>query len=382
MRLPSRARVALQTVFALNALGISVWFPRIPDVKAALDVDLFTLSVCFLMLPMGTFFSFTYAPAILARLGVRRVATVFGAVFILTFILPAFAWNAPSLGAALFLCGLTVAPIEISMNAKASEFERRASRRVMTQCHAMWSFGSMAGAMLGGVFAELEVTFLAQQFILAPPLALAAFVAGRSLEADDPRVAGGSHRMALPHKAILGLCLLPIGALMLEGAMMEWSALFLREEVLISPFFAAVAFALFSVAMGVARLTGDGLAERWGPVSVIRASAILAAVGILIFATSTGLGQALIGALLLGLGAANIYPLTISIAATTAGYSAERNIAALTLTSFTAFLVGPPLIGSLGHWLGLGTTLLLLTPMALYPLLILRKQVLSPAQGV
>ncbi|MEO0911837.1 MAG: MFS transporter [Pseudomonadota bacterium] len=369
----ARSRLTLQLVFALNAIGIALWFPRIPDVKAALSVDLFTLSICFFMLPVGTFLGFLYAPALLARFGGRRIVASFGALFILTFILPALAFSAFTLGAALLICGMAIAPVEVGMNAKASAFEKAHGRRIMTGCHAFWSFGAMAGAMLGGLAGEVSVSFLAQQLILAPPLAAAAFWLGLKLTADGPREASGERRgLALPTKAALGLSLMPIGALLLEGAMMEWSALFLRGDVALSSFTAAVVFAVFSVAMGGARLAGDGLAERFGPQAVLRVSAVLAGIGIVLFALAGGLPLAIFGAGLLGLGCANIYPLTVSLIADIPGQSAERNIAALTLTAFTAFLIGPPLIGVLGSFFGLGTAFLLLTPAALYPILQLR----------
>ncbi|QHQ36361.1 MFS transporter [Algicella marina] len=368
------SRLKLQSVFALNAIGIALWFPRIPDVKAALDVSLLTLSVCFFMLPIGTFIGFTYAPAVLARLGTRRVVALWGAAFILAFILPALAPNAVLLAAALLACGLVIAPVEVGMNAKASNMEKAHGRRVMTRCHAFWSFGSMLGAMLGGFAAEVGLSFLAQQLLLAPPLAAAAWYLGTQLEPEGPRPATPEKRgMALPTRAALGFCLMPIGALLLEGAMMEWSALYLRGEVLLSTVAAAFVFSAFSIGMGTGRLTGDGLAERFGPYTVLNVSAVLAGCGIFLFALADGLPVALFGAVLLGLGCANIYPLTVSLIGDLPGQSAERNIAALTMTAFTAFLIGPPLIGVLGSLLGLGNALLLLTPLGLYPIIQLRR---------
>ncbi len=370
----ARSRMNLQIVFALNAIGISLWFPRIPDVKASLDVSLFTLSICFFMLPVGTFLGFTYAPALLARFGAKRVVTIFGALFILSFVLPAFATSAPLLGAALLLCGMVIAPVEVGMNAKASAFEKTSGKRLITSCHAFWSFGAMGGAMLGGAAAEIGLSFLAQQLILAPILAGFAVWIGLRLEPDVERSTKDTGRgMAFPTKAGLGFCLMPIGALLLEGAMMEWSALFLRGDLLLSAFHAALVFAVFSTAMGCARLLGDSLAERFGPITVLQISAALAGIGVLVFSLSSGLLAAVLGAALLGLGCANIYPLTISLIADLPGQSAERNIAALTLTAFTAFLIGPPLIGLLGSWLGLGMALLILTPAGFYPLFQLRS---------
>ncbi|MEM1266833.1 MAG: hypothetical protein AAGI50_12545 [Pseudomonadota bacterium] len=371
-----RERSALYSAFALNGIGIAVWFPRIPDVKAALDLDLLTLSLCFLMLPTGTLIGFAYAAPLIARVGGRRVVAWCGGAFILAFILPAVAWSAATLAISLFVTGLAIAPIEVGMNAKASAFEASRGRRVMTQCHAMWSFGAMAGALVAGAFADNGVSFLVQQLVLAPPLAAAAIVAGLNLASDRPGVQLATPRFALPSRGLLALAALPIGALLLEGAMMEWSALYLQGEVGLTAGRAAAAFAAFSLAMGVARLLGDSLATAIGPVRVIRASSYLACGGLVAFATAFGPITATAGALLLGLGVANIYPLALSMAATEApSGQVERSIAALTFAAFSAFLIGPPLIGALASIVGLGGALLLLVPLAVYPPTLLKEGV-------
>lgn len=364
----ARGRLLLQVIFSLNAFGIALWFPRIPDVKAALGADLVTLSICFFMLPVGTFIGFSYAPRAFAWLGVRRAVAIWGALFILAFILPALAGNALELGAALLVAGLAIAPVEVGMNAKASNFEKASGRRIMSGCHGFWSFGAMAGALTGGACAQFGISFLVQELIFAPPMALAAFFLGLRLAPEPARShAGESHSIALPHAAILAVCLLPVGALLLEGGMMEWSQLFLQDDLGLSPLTGSMLFAVFSVAMGSSRLSGDWLAERFGPRGVMQISALLAGIGIFVFASAGAAMQAGIGAGLLGLGCANIYPLSVSLVGQLPGESAERNIGALTLTAFTAFLIGPPLIGLLGSAFGLGPALMLLTPLGLYP---------------
>ena len=120
-----RARLfALQMVFALNAIGLAVWFPRIPDVKEALGLDVLTLAFCLFGMPVGTMLGFLSVGRIIRRLGTPGDLRWGGSVFLLSFIGPGLAPNAVTLGLALFLCGLTIATIEVSMNAKASQTER------------------------------------------------------------------------------------------------------------------------------------------------------------------------------------------------------------------------------------------------------------------
>jgi len=367
---PLSATSAVRLVFAANGAALGLWLPRIPDVKTALEVDLFTLSLCFFMLPLGTMLGFGLAQKVIGRLGLRQTCVVVGPLFVLSIFLPAFAPVVPLLALALFLVGLTIASIEVAMNTMAGEYEKQSGRRIMTSCHAFWSFGSMSGALIAGGFAQAGISFPVQQVVTGPALALAAWWVAKGLGPEGPRSTAPSTVFALPTAAIAGLCALPMGSLMLEGAMMEWSALLLREERLLSPFAAALIYAFYAVAMAIARMFGDTLASRFGATQVIAASAMMAGAGIAAFAISATTTTALMSGMLLGLGIANIYPLAMSLAAQAPGVS-ERNIAAVALTAFSAFLIGPPLIGTLGSFWGLSVAFLILTPFGLYPLLML-----------
>ncbi len=177
------------------------------------------------------------------------------------------------------------------------------------------------------------------------------------------------------------MCLVPIGALLIEGAMMEWSALLMREWKGAGPFVTAFTFSVFAVAMAFSRLTGDQLAERFGTRAVILCSGVTMAVGIFGFGLAPGLWMSLPAAALTGAGAGNIYPLTMSIVGQLPGLRPERNVATLALVAFTAFLVGPPLIGGLAHLIGLPWALAVLAPLGLAPLALVVRQQRVPAVG-
>lgn len=371
----------LQMVFALNALGLSAWFPRIPDVKQALGLDVLTLAFCLLAMPVGTMTGFLAVPRLIAAIGTRTTARWGGSAFLLAFVGPALAPDAVTLGLALLLCGLTIATIEVSMNAKASQTERVLGRRIMTRCHAFWSFGTVAGALVAGAFAQAGVGFLGQQLVLAPLFAVASFLFAGQLVADDPAPAPAERRggFALPPRALVLLCLVPLGALLVEGGMMEWSALLLREWKGASPFATAATFSVFAVAMAFARLAGDRLAEAWGPRAVILRSGALMALGIVAFAFAPSLAVAVPAAAAVGAGCGNIYPLTMSMVGRVPGPRPEKNVATLALVAFTAFLIAPPFIGAIAHAIGLPWALALLGPLGVAPLVFLARP--APASG-
>ena len=187
--------------------------------------------------------------------------------------------------------------------------------------------------------------------------------------ADDPAPEAEPERgFALPSAALLLICLVPIGALLIEGAMMEWSALLMREWKGAGPFVTALTFGVFALAMA-------GIAARRRPAGgAVRAAAGDPGLGrwswrsgIVGFGLAPGLWVSIPAAALVGVGCGNIYPLTMSMVGQVPGPRPERNVATLALVAFTAFLIGPPLIGTLAHLVGLPVAMALLAPLGLAP---------------
>ncbi len=362
-RADARGLLAIKLVFALNALTLAAWLPRIPDMKQALALDAGALGLCLLAAPVGIMISFLYAPALIGRRGIRPVMSVAGAIFAILFILPAFAWSAWTLAAALFIVGLSVAPIEIAMNAKASEMERVQKRRIMAQSHGFWSLGSIFGAALGGVTSWLGISFATQQIVFMPVLALAAFCVARATPPDSRHSAEVAPAFALPSKEIAAICVLPLGVMAVEGAMMDWSAVFAREVLSAVAGQDATLFFVFAVAMTATRLSGDRLAARFGPATVIAGSATLAGAGIILLALAPGYAAAVAASVVTGVGVANVYPLAVSAAGGAEGEE-ERNVAAVAFVAFVAILVSPPAIGAAAEYWGLRVAFGTLAPLA------------------
>lgn len=361
--------IRLQGAFFLNAFAIASWLPRIPDVKAALGLDVWSMSLCLMGMPAGTMVGFLFAARVSQAVGLRRTTSAFGALACLALILPAFAPGPVLLTASLSVFGLITAQIEVSMNAKANEMQRTLERRIMSRCHALWSFGAMAGGVVSGGFSEWGIPFAAQQMAVLPVAAALAWTLAEALPDDAPQVPAKRPKpgYARPSAALLVLCLIPISALLIEGAMLDWSVLYLRDEVGIRPLTAAVAFSVFAGAMGLGRLTGDWVTEVMGVSSTMIVSSLAMSAGIAAFVLSPGILTAAPAAALAGFGAANIYPLAMSLAPEVPGSSPEGNVATVALTAFSAFLLGPPLIGFLGDTFSLAVGLGALAPIALMP---------------
>lgn len=358
---------AIRFVFMMEAVTIGAWLPRIPDFKIALAIDDGVLGIILAALPAGTMIGFLVAARFAETVGLRSACMITGPGFAFSFILPGVASGPSGLFAALFVCGFIVALIEVAMNTEAGAIEKRAGRRIMSQCHGFWSIGTVVGAALGGLFAQAGVTPGWQFALLNPLFAIIALATAWMLPPDAKRQQDGhtARFFALPGRALFILCLMPVGIMALEGAMMDWSAVFVREILLGEPFDAATAYAVFAAMMAVTRLVGDRLADRFGAARVVLVSSLSAAIGAALFAAAPDLTIALIGAGLAGFGVATVYPLSVSAAAAAPGKSSEANVAAVSFIAFSVFLVGPPLIGGLADLFGLRTAIACLVPGAL-----------------
>jgi len=362
--------IAIFGVFFVESLVLGNWIPRIPEVKAALGLSDSMLGICLLAMPLGSFVGLLVAGRAVERLGLRDACRVTLPLWALLFVLPALARSAPALALALFLGGVSIALVEVAMNTEADVIESALGRRLMSRCHGFWSLGSMAGAILGSLFAHAGVALVTHFAIVLPLCALAGYVLASRLPPDPvstpasapPDVATPLFRLPVP--AIVALCAMPLGIMVVEGAFIDWSAVFMRSVLDASPLVIGSAYAFFAVIMAGVRLSGDRLADRFGDLAVVRASGAAATVGVALFALAPNVPIAYAGAALSGAGVAIVYPLAVSAAARRPGRSSADNVAALTMISFSAFLLGPPLIGFLSDAIGLRMALLVLAPLA------------------
>lgn len=384
---------AIFGVFFFESSVIGQWIPRIPDIKDALNLSDAQLGLALLSMPLGTLVGFSVAGRLIHHIGLRTACRVFLPVWALLFILPALAQNLTQLMLALAISGFAIGIIETAMNTEAARIEKAAGKRLMSRCHGFWSIGTMVGALLGGFIAHQGLGVAIHFLIVMPLIALGGYFVATALPTvlpaahdvvkslDSTPLAtgttdGNSHDgssntpadeaglFRLPGKAILLLCIMPLGIMMVEGAFIDWSAVFMRDVMQASPLLIAVTYSFFSVVMASVRLTGDAISERFGELAVVRASGLAATIGIGLFAMATSTFWVFVAAAIAGAGVAIVFPLAVSAAANRPGRSSADNVAALNMIAFSAFLFAPPLIGFLSDAIGLRLALFALTPIA------------------
>lgn len=363
------ARLAIAVIFFVNGAGFASWVSRIPAVRQALELSDGQLGTALFAIGAGALVAFPLAGRGCAVVGARALTMATTFIFCFALPHPALMGVLSSFAVTLFLLGAASGAMDVAMNALAVEVEARVGKPIMSSLHGMWSAGGLVGAGVGALMARLDVSPAAHLAGTAVALALAAAAVMRWLPRSEPRPQPkGEPRFARPEAAMAGLGGIVFCAFLIEGAMADWSAVFLHDSLGTTAAVAAVGYAVFSLTMMSMRFAGDALVARWGPVSLLRITNALAALALGLALWSAHAGITMVAFALIGLGVATVAPLVFGTAARRAsrrpGHSAGQGIAAMATVGYGGFLLGPPFIGWLAEATSLRTALVLLAVLA------------------
>jgi fucose permease len=350
---PTRARTAVAVVFFINGAVLASWLPHIPDLKARLGISDGGLGLVLLGMAVGAVVALPVAGWLVGRIGSRAITSASALGLCATVTLPALTPNVALTVTALGLLGAWNATLDVAMNAHGVRVEEAYGRPIMSSFHALFSLGGLVGAggaalaMSLGLGAAVHLVGVAGFSMGAAAIALGGLV-------PTPHVQGRVDPVFVrPPAALLGLGLLTFCALLAEGAMGDWTAVYLRDSLEATPALAATGFAAFSLTMAVGRFCGDGLASRMGAAALLRASGALAAAGLAVSLLIGHPSAAIVGFGLVGLGVANLIPILFSAAGRAPGLPAATALAAVATTGYCGYLAGPPLIGLTADVVGL-----------------------------
>lgn len=364
------SRAALMALFFNAGMIYASWGVQVPFVKSRFDLDAAQLSMALLAVAIGSIVALTRVGDLLARVSGRRACAVAGWAIAITtasiLLMPTYL----TLCLALLAFGAANATMDVAINAEASALESAAGRPIMSSLHGMFSAGGIAGAALGGVLLAHGVSPLENLCLMACAALLISAIASRALsnrphpaaapspEATDatahPADAAGLpeapatrskrlQRVASRHLwALGGVALI---ALVAEGAMYDWSAVYMRDALSASPALSSAAYATFSTGMALGRFGGDAIRARTGDARLLLVSGLLAAVGM---SAALGLHRpmaALAGFTFMGLGLANMIPVLFAAAGKVTGFTASRGIARVAGMAYVGMMAGPVLVG-------------------------------------
>jgi MFS family permease len=354
----TRSRLAVSALFFINGAVLASWVPHIPAVKQAHGISDASLGLVLLAMAAGSVVALPLAGWLVARLGSRVVASCAALVFCLALPLPVVSPDLALVSMALVLLGVANATLDVSMNAQALEVEQRYGRRIMSSFHGLFSLGGVVGAAAAAVAMSVGVDDRRHVFLATAITVLVVLVVLPSLVPSvvQGRTSAGPV-FARPGRALLCLGLLAFLGLLAEGAMGDWSAVYLRDALRSTPAVAASGYAAFSFAMASGRFGGDHLVNRLGTPSVLRMSGVVAASGLGAGLLIAEPRIAILGFALVGFGISNVIPLAFGITARVEGVEPGPALAAVATTGYFGFLSGPPLIGLVAEAAGLPAAL-------------------------
>lgn len=343
--------------FVLGAISTS-WAARIPAIRAPLHLSDQALGLALLGPAAGAVLAMPAAGAVLARRAPRGVVLAATAPLAVTLPLVTVAGDTAQLFAVLFAWGCCVGVVDVAMNTEAVGVQERLGRRVMSGFHAAYSIGGLVGAGVGAGCASAGVSVRAQLVAVSAVALVAGLVAAARFEPVAHRATVERERRPGRPRwswALAALSVMAFASFLAEGAANDWSAVYLHSSLGASAGLAGAGYTGFAVAMALGRLSGDGLADRWGPRRLVGASAAVGAAG---WGAALAVGSppaAFAGLVLLGFGLSSVVPNVFSQASRLG--EAGPAIAVVTFCGYGGMLAGPAAIGALAGAVGLPTAL-------------------------
>ncbi len=355
--------------FFFFAVTTGALMARLPDIQTHLDISKGQLGLTMIGMAIGSLISLTLGAPIVERLGFRTTAffTTLGPALLFATIpwLP----NAQAMFGVLFIVGLLSGALEINLNVEIDRLEAQTGKRFMNRAHGFWSVGFFVTALFGamirqsGLSAGLHMGLLAiVVVILGGYLIYGATNAPKPVRAHDN---ADNHRFAFPTLGLLPLCLIGFAAFLVEGAGIDWSAIYMRDVFAVEPFIGGIGLTLFAFFMALMRLTADPIVARYGPRNVAMVMLSFASIGALLVGIAPSPELALVGFALMGAGCSAVYPLAVSAAAQRTDRPAAVNVAALGQVSFVVFFLAPPLLGFVAEFIDIRASYLICLPLLL-----------------
>ncbi len=342
-------RIAVSMMFFICGVTIASWASRIPLIQEKLQINHAVLGSVLLALPLGALVTLPIAGWLTTRFKSRYL--VIFSVLLSCAILPLIAFS-PSpliLGVVLFFFGFANDLLNISVNTQAIAVEISYKKPIMSSFHGMFSLGSMFGAAIGGVMEQFQVSlnvhFISIWLLLS---ALSLFFYKYLLHKDLGQ--DSSHPLfSMPDATLLGLGMIAFCVMIGEGAMTDWSSVYLKQTLTSASGLSTAGYTAFSFAMAMGRFWGDWLTVRFGTIRLLEINGFTACVGVLVALLLPYPIFIIIGFSLVGLGLSTGVPLVYSLAGRSKTMPAGVALAAVSTIGSIGFLIGPPVIGFLAE---------------------------------
>ncbi|QLL11368.1 MFS transporter [Pseudomonas chlororaphis] len=340
-------QMATRIAFFIAGFGIAAWAPLVPYAKARAGLDEGTLGLLLLCLGVGSILAMPIAGVLAGRFGCRRVMAAGSLLICLALPLLATVSTVPLLIAVLFMFGAGLGTVDSTVNLQAVIVERTSGQPMMSGFHGLFSLGGIVGAagvsaMLGLGLSPLGATLVVVALLVVALLKAAPHMLPYGSQSSGPA-------FAVPHGVVLFIGCLCFVVFLAEGAVLDWSAVFLSAERQVDAAYAGLGYAAFALTMTVGRLTGDAIVHKLGAKRVIVMGGSVAAAGLLLATLAPAWEAALAGYALVGVGCSNIVPVLYTAVGKQTVMPEAIAVPAITTLGYAGILAGPALIGFIAH---------------------------------
>lgn len=348
----TRNRLAVSLLFLMNGFVTGSWAPKIPEFKDRLGISESVLGLLILMFGVGSLVLMPIAGGFIARVGSQKVVKVTAILLSPLLLLLTLLPNVWAAAVGMFLLGGFVGAMDVAMNANAVEVEKSMRRAIMSSCHAYWSLGGLIGAGIGGfLMARFGVL---PHVIVVTLLSLAVLViAWPMILADKPHPAATKEKLRLPMTPLPWLIgIMALFSMVPEGTVLDWGALYLRNELGASVELSGFGFAAFSATMATMRFAGDHVRDRFGAKRTLRICTVTALVGMVLAGLAPNAYLAILGFAIAGIGISNMVPIAFSAAGNMPGLQPGIGLSVATFMGYSGMLFAPSLIGFVAEHTG------------------------------
>lgn len=345
------ARLATRLAFLIAGFGVACWAPLVPFAKQRLGVDDGVLGMLLLCIGLGSVFAMMMTGALSARYGSKPIIVAGGIGLAAILPLLTVADTPVALGIALLGFGACLGSLDVAMNIHAVEVERAAQQPLMSGFHALFSVGGFAGSLLMTFLLSMNIGMLLSASLCAVLMFGAMALARPRL--IETASANDAPLFAVPRGVVLLLAALAAITFLVEGALLDWSALLLTSTGRVAAAQGGLGYMCFSIAMTAGRFGGDALTARIGDRAMVFWGGLLAIAGFVVLLTAPSAIAAMSGFVLIGLGASNVVPVLFRRAGTQQAMPSTLAVAAITMTGYAGHLLGPAGVGFVAKEVGL-----------------------------
>jgi predicted MFS family arabinose efflux permease len=347
-------RLATRLAFLIAGFGLACWAPLVPFAKARLGVDDGVLGILLLCLGLGSVAAMLATGMLSARYGSKPIIIAGGLGLALTLPILTIASTPFTLGITLAVFGAALGSLDVAMNIHAVEVEKGAGRPLMSGFHALFSIGGFIGSLLVTLLLSVHAGPLVATLLSSALMVVAMVVAWprllKTVQSEDAPL------FAIPRSFVLLLAVLAAITFLVEGAILDWSALLLTTQGRVEASHGGLGYMLFAIAMTVGRLAGDTITAKLGDRAIMLWGGLVAVAGFVVLLLSPIAILALSGFLLIGLGASNIVPVLFRKGGTQTVMPAGLAVAAITMCGYAGVLIGPASVGFVANHIGLSNS--------------------------